>query len=153
MTSDPAVIYESAYDAGHERQVADIVCAQVPNLQAMPTPKFHPFDFHLMRVYDRGSWDYWGGLEVKWFTHDSTRSGVFKFDKLVSLLACTLHRDDPNCYHRVAFRFTDGVLVSRAKDLSAATPKVFTRRDTGETDLVIRIQVGATPGTWIEVAT
>ena len=153
MTHDPAVIYHNTQDASHERIVADVVCAQVPGLQAIPTPKFHPFDFNLQRVYERKSSDYWGGLEVKWFTHDSTKAGVFKFDKLISLLACTLHRDDPNCFHRVAFRFTDGILVSRAKDLSAATPEILTRRDTGETDLVIRVKVGVTPGTWIGVAT
>lgn len=151
--TDPAVIFQSSDDVSHERRVADIVCAQVPNLHAIPTPKFHPFDFHLLRMYDRGSSDYWGGLEVKWFTHDSARPGMFKFDKLISLLACTLHRDDPNCFHRVAFRFTDGILVSRAKDLSALNPEVFTRRDTGETDLVIRVQVGSTSGTWMQVTT
>ncbi len=106
-----------------------------------------------MRVYQRGSADYLGGLEVKWFNHDSTKPGVFNFNKLLQLLAMTVHRDDPDCHHRVAFRFTDGILIAAARDVARNEPFLFNRRDRNETDLVVRVSPTTTPGTWLDVAT
>lgn len=154
---DPATVYLTGNDVSHEATVANVMQAHAQahgvTLEFHPTPKFFPFDFHVMRTYGRGSSDYWGGLEVKWFTHGSDQAGVFNYNKALQLLAMTVHRDDPNCHQRVAFRFTDGILITKAATVATQTPQVFTRRDTSETDLVVRISPACVPGTWIEVQT
>lgn len=145
----PATVYLTHADSSHEADVAAAVKHQWPDLDLLPTPKFFPFDFHVLRRYGRGSSDYLGGLEVKWFNHDSSRPGVFNYNKLLQLLAMTVHRDDPLCYHRIAFRFTDGILITAARNVATQKPEMFTRKDTGETDLVVRIEREALPGRWL----
>jgi len=151
--TEPATVYLTASDRNHEEIVADAIKAKWPEVDLFPTPKFFPFDFHVMKKYTRGSSDYLGGLEVKWFNHGSERSGVFNYNKLLQLLAMTVHRDDPSCHHRIAFRFDDGILIVTAAQVAVRTPEVFTRRDTGETDLVVRITRADLPGTWLDICT
>ena len=151
--ADKATVFLTGQDLSHEVTVANAILAKWPGFEFHPTPKFFPFDFHIMRVYQRGSADYLGGLEVKWFNHDSTKPGVFNFNKLLQLLAMTVHRDDPDCHHRVAFRFTDGILISSARDVARNEPFLFTRKDRNETDLVVRVNPATTPGTWISART
>ena len=151
--TEKATVYLTGQDLSHEVTVANAILARWPGFQFHPTPKFFPFDFHIMRTYTRGSSDYLGGLEVKWFNHDSTKAGVFNYNKLLQLLAMTLHRDDSNCYHRIAFRYTDGILIASARDVARHEPFLLTRRDSQETDLVVRVSPQTTPGTWLEVAT
>jgi hypothetical protein len=148
-----ATIYATADDRSHEQIVGDVITASWPQVELFPTPKFFPFDFHVIRTYNRKSSDYLGGLEVKWFNHDSTRAGVFNYNKLLQLIAMTLHRDDPTCHHRIAFRYTDGILIVPARELTKYKPEVFTRRDTGETDLVVRVVREDLSGAWIDVQT
>jgi hypothetical protein len=151
--SDLATIYLTASDQQHEAIVGKAIQDAWPNVELFPTPKFFPFDFHVMRRYRRGSSDYLGGLEVKWFNHASDRAGVFNYNKLLQLLAMTVHRDDPGCHHRIAFRFTDGILISAAQSVASQPAQIFTRKDTNETDLVVRIGRDRVPGTWLDVTT
>ena len=151
--TDLATIYLTTEDQTHEAIVGQAIKSKWPNVELFPTPKFFPFDFHVTRTYQRGSSDYLGGLEIKWFNHGSEKPGVFNYNKLLQLLAMTVHRDDPACHHRIAFRFTDGILIVSARQVADQPPHIFTRKDTKETDLVVQINREQLQGTWLDVCT
>lgn len=106
-----------------------------------PTPKFYFTDYHINKLYDNGRQNYIGDLEIKWLNIPSTSPAIFPFNKLQQLLIAPPYTDSPESYHRICFRFTDGLMIVPAKALAHLQPTVHTRRDTNETDLVVWVRV------------
>lgn len=143
-----ATVYQTRDDRRREQAVAAYLGSLWPAVEFWPTPKYFPTDFHLMHTYARGSSDYIGDLEVKWFTHGSDRPGVFNYNKLMRILLMQPARDDERCQHRLAARYSDGLYVVPIRALAALPPEPFTRRDTGERDLIVRLRLNELPGKW-----
>lgn len=143
-----ATVYQTSDDRAREDRVAAFLKRLWPTVEFWPNPKYYPTDFHLVNHYQRGSADYIGDLEVKWFTHASDRAGVFNYNKLMRILLMQPARDDDKCFHRLAARFDDGIYVVPIRALAALTPEVFTRKDTAERDLIVRLRLDQLPGKW-----
>ena len=106
-----------------------------------PTPKFYFTDYHINKLYDNGRQNYIGDLEIKWLNIPSTSPAIFPFNKLQQLLIAPPYTDSPESFHRICFRFTDGLMIVPAKALARLQPTVHTRKDTNETDLVVWVRV------------
>lgn len=145
-----ATVYQTQGDQMREQAVADALRAVWPSVEFWPTPKYFPTDFHLVNHYQRGSADYIGDLEVKWFHHPSSKPGVFNYNKLMRILLMQPARDDAKCYHRLAARYEDGLYVVPVRALAALEPEPFIRRDTGERDLIVRLDLHQLPGKWFD---
>jgi len=57
------------------------------------------------------------------------------------MLIAPPYTDSPDSFHRICFRFNDGMMIVPAKDLARIVPEVHTRKDTNETDMVIKVLV------------
>jgi hypothetical protein len=106
-----------------------------------PTPKFYFTDYHINKLYPHGRQNYIGDLEIKWLNSPSTYPAIFPFNKLQQLLIAPPYTDSAESYHRICFRFTDGLMMLPAKELAKLQPTLHTRRDTNETDLVVWVRV------------
>ena len=129
-------IRQTFADSKRERLVAAVIEKQFPNLVLHGTPPFHPTDFHVSCMADSAKLTYVCDLEVKWFKHSSERAGVFNFNKLQVIMSLPPKTD---VKHRICFRFDDGLLIVPAWYLAGLTPYWFTRGDTDETDLVVKV--------------
>jgi hypothetical protein len=127
-------------DNDKEQRMANYL-QQVLPWSLFPTPKFYFTDFHINKLYDNGRQNYIGDLEIKWLNIPSTSPAIFPFNKLQQLLIAPPYTDSPESFHRICFRFTDGLMIIPAKALAHLQPTVHTRRDTNETDLVIWVRV------------
>ena len=133
-------IREVAGDNQRENRLAAYLQQALP-WSLFPTPKFYFTDFHINRLHDNGRQNYIGDLEIKWLNSPSTSPAIFPFNKLQQLLIAPPYTDSPDSYHRICFRFNDGLMIVPAKALARLQPTVHTRRDTNETDLVIWVRV------------
>lgn len=127
-------------DNDKEQRLAKFLESKLP-WSLFPTPKFYFTDYHINRLYDNGRQNYIGDLEIKWLNSPSTSPAIFPFNKLQQLLIAPPYTDSPESYHRICFRFTDGIMMLPAKALAHLQPTLHTRRDTNETDLVIWVRV------------
>lgn len=127
-------------DNDKEQRLAQYLQQALP-WSLFPTPKFYFTDFHINKLYDNGRQNYIGDLEIKWLNIPSTSPAIFPFNKLQQLLIAPPYTDSPESYHRICFRFTDGLMILPAKALAHLQPTVHTRRDTNETDLVVWVRV------------
>ena len=127
-------------DNDKEQRMANYL-QQVLPWSLFPTPKFYFTDFHINKLYDNGRQNYIGDLEIKWLNIPSTSPAIFPINKLQQLLIAPPYTDSPESFHRICFRFTDGLMIVPAKALAHLQPTVHTRRDTNETDLVIWVRV------------
>ena len=127
-------------DNDKEQRLANYLQQALP-WSLFPTPKFYFTDFHINKLYDNGRQNYIGDLEIKWLNIPSTSPAIFPFNKLQQLLIAPPYTDSPESYHRICFRFTDGLMILPAKALAHLQPTVHTRRDTNETDLVVWVRV------------
>ena len=127
-------------DNDKEQRLANYLQQALP-WSLFPTPKFYFTDFHINKLYDNGRQNDIGDLEIKWLNIPSTSPAIFPFNKLQQLLIAPPYTDSPESYHRICFRFTDGLMIIPAKALAHLQPTVHTRRDTNETDLVIWVRV------------
>jgi hypothetical protein len=127
-------------DNDKEQRMANYLQQNLP-WSLFPTPKFYFTDFHINKLYENGRQNYIGDLEIKWLNIPSTSPAIFPFNKLQQLLIAPPYTDSPESYHRICFRFTDGLMIVPAKALAHLQPTVHTRRDTNETDLVIWVRV------------
>ena len=126
-------------DYGREARLANYLQTRLPWVLT-PTPKFYFTDYHINRKHDNGRENYIGDLELKWLNTTSDFPATFSYNKLQLMTAVPVYTDTPESYHRVCFRFTDGILLVPAKALMRfCEPTWFTRFDTGETDLVIKV--------------
>jgi len=105
------------------------------------TPKFYFTDYHINRLYGNGRENYIGDLEIKWLNTSSNQIVIFPYNKLQLMAAVPVYTDSLDSYHRICFRFIDGLLLLPALNLLPLQPVLFTRQDTQETDLVIKLQV------------
>lgn len=133
-------IREVPGDVGKEQRLANFLVTKLP-WSLFPTPKFYFTDYHINRLYDHGRQNYIGDLEIKWLNIPSTAPAIFPFNKLQQLLIAPPYTDSPESYHRICFRFTDGLMMVPAKALAHLQPTLHTRRDTNETDLVVWVKV------------
>lgn len=131
--------YETDQDKARETLIAKKLLAMWPNLQLLATPRFHPTDFHVT-----GPNGYMGDLEIKWYNKPASEAVVFNYNKWQNLYLLDSVLQRPQA-HRIVIRFDDGLLVMPVTALAGRTPTMFTRHDTGERDLVLRIAVGELP--------
>lgn len=127
-------------DNDKEQRLANYLQQALP-WSLFPTPKFYFTDFHINKLYENGRQNYIGDLEIKWLNIPSTSPAIFPFNKLQQLLIAPPYTDSPESFHRICFRFTDGLMILPAKALAHLQPTVHTRRDTNETDLVVWVRV------------
>jgi hypothetical protein len=128
---------------GDNRREA-VVAQHLTNLapwKLIPTPKFYFTDFHIQRVYDNGRENYIGDLEIKWLNSSSQYPAIFPFNKLQQMIIAPPYTDNAESFHRICFRFNDGVMIVPAKKLAHLQPALHTRKDTDETDLVVWVNV------------
>ena len=128
---------------GDNRREA-VVAQHLTNLapwKLIPTPKFYFTDFHIQRVYDNGRENYIGDLEIKWLNSSSQYPAIFPFNKLQQMMIAPPYTDNAESFHRICFRFSDGVMIVPAKKLAHLQPALHTRKDTDETDLVVWVNV------------
>lgn len=133
-------IREVVGDNQREQRLAAYLQQALP-WSLFPTPKFYFTDYHINKLYENGRQNYIGDLEIKWLTIPSTSPAIFPFNKLQQLLIAPPYTDSPESFHRICFRFTDGLMIIPAKALARLQPTVHTRRDTNETDLVVWVRV------------
>jgi hypothetical protein len=128
---------------GDNRREA-VVAQHLTNLapwKLIPTPKFYFTDFHIQRIYDNGRENYIGDLEIKWLNSSSQYPAIFPFNKLQQMMIAPPYTDNAESFHRICFRFSDGVMIVPAKKLAHLQPALHTRKDTDETDLVVWVNV------------
>ncbi len=59
--------------------------------------------------------------------------------------------DNPDTFHRICFRFTDGTLLIPVKELAGLMPEFNVRHDTNERDLVVRVNAMMFKRYWLDV--
>lgn len=132
-------IRQVAADFGREQRLASYLEKVMP-WSLTSTPKFYFTDYHINKREGQGRETYIGDLEIKWLNSSSTQPAIFSYNKLQLMAAVPVYTDHKESYHRVCFRFTDGLLLVPALALLRLPPVLFTRSDTNETDLVIKVQ-------------
>lgn len=120
-----------------------------PHWKFYDTPKFYFTDFHLTHFYPSGRENYIGDLEIKWLKTDSSKPAIFPFNKLQQILIAPPYVDSHEAFHRICFRFSDGLLLLPAKELGHLHPTFHTRWDTKERDLVVYVQAELFKQYWI----
>jgi hypothetical protein len=127
-------------DNKREEVVARYLVNNAP-WKLIPTPKFYFTDFHIQKVYDNGRENYIGDLEIKWLNSSSQYPAIFPFNKLQQMIIAPPYTDSPDTFHRICFRFSDGLMIIPVKKLAHLQPALHTRKDTDETDLVVWVKV------------
>jgi len=135
-------IRQVAHDGRREQHVKAWL-EQRTDWRLFDTPRFYFTDFHINKLQSNGRENYIGDLEIKWLRSDSLTPAIFPFNKLQQMLIAPPYTDSPESFHRVLIRYTDGTAVIPVKELARITPEVHTRRDTNETDMVIKIDAAA----------
>ena len=97
-------------DYGREARLANYLQMRLPWVLT-PTPKFYFTDYHINRKHDNGRENYIGDLELKWLNTPSELPAIFSYNKLQLMTAVPVYTDTPESYHRVCFRFSDGILL------------------------------------------
>ena len=113
------------------------------------TPRFYFTDFHITKLHDHGRENYIGDLELKWLKSDSSKPAIFPFNKLQQMLIAPPYTDGVDCFHRICFRFSDGLLIIPARELGSLIPVFHTRWDTQERDLVVFVHASDYPQYWV----
>jgi hypothetical protein len=127
-------------DNQRENVVAQYLASILP-WKFIPTPKFYFTDFHIQRIYDHGRENYIGDIEIKWLNSSSEYPAIFPFNKLQQMMIAPPYTDNADSYHRICFRFSDGLMIVPVKKLAHLQPALHTRKDTNETDLVVWVYV------------
>lgn len=133
-------IREVKGDVYKEQRLANFLTSRL-SWKLMPTPRFYFTDYHINKVYQNGRENYIGDLEIKWLNSPSSYPAIFPFNKLQQMIIAPPYTDSPESYHRICFRFTDGLMIIPAKALAHLQPTLHTRKDTNETDLVVWVRV------------
>ena len=126
-------------DSQKEKKVVNALYLLYPDWNFYPTPKFYFTDYHITRRAHGGRENYIGDLEIKWLKTDSNKSAIFPFNKLQQTLIAPPYTDGDEIFHRICFRFADGLLIIPAKILGFMIPQFHVRWDTKERDLVIYV--------------
>ena len=112
------------------------------------TPRFYFTDFNICLQWGNGRENYIGDLEIKWLKTDSSKPAIFPFNKLQQMLIAPPYTDSEHSYHRICFRFSDGIAMVPARELAHIEPVFHTRWDTQERDLVIFYDARSRPEYW-----
>jgi len=126
-------------DGRREQIAADFLSRYNPQWKFYPTPRYYFTDFHMTKQHGNGRENYIGDMEIKWLRIDSSRPAIFPFNKLQNMLIAPPYTDDPEVFHRICFRFTDGTMIIPASQLAYQVPQFHVRQDTQERDLVIYV--------------
>jgi hypothetical protein len=126
-------------DGVRENLIAQALAELYKGWKFYSTPRFYFTDYHVTRVSEGGRENYLGDLEVKWLNIPSTTTAIFPFNKLQQMLIAPPYVDNYETYHRICFRFTDGLLLIPAQQLAHLMPEFYTRKDTQERDLVVYV--------------
>jgi hypothetical protein len=102
-------------------------------------------------LHDNGRENYLGDIEIKWLSIDSSIPAIFPFNKLQQMLISPPYLDNPDTFHRICFRFTDGTLLIPVKELAGLMPEFNVRHDTNERDLVVRVNAMMFKRYWLDV--
>jgi hypothetical protein len=66
------------------------------------------------------------------------------------MLIAPPYTDGVECFHRICFRFADGLLILPARELGNIVPVFHTRWDTKERDLVIFVDAAEFKHYWVD---
>ena len=141
-------IRQIASDGKREQIAAKALMDYFANWKLYPTPRFFFTDFHITVMQGQGRENYIGDLEIKWLKTDSSKSAIFPFNKLQQIMIAPPYTDTDYSYHRICFRYSDGILVVPAKELEHLQPVFHTRWDTKERDLVVFVNASDYPQYW-----
>jgi hypothetical protein len=115
------------------------------------TPRFYFTDYHVTKKQDEYRENYIGDIEIKWLRSDSSKPAIFPFNKLQQLLIAPPYTDGSDCFHRICFRFSDGLLIIPARELGYLIPTWHVRWDTQERDLVVYVDANQFKRYWVNV--
>jgi len=135
-------------DGKREKIAAKMLTDYFINWKLYPTPRFFFTDFHITVMQTQGRENYIGDLEIKWLKTDSSKPAIFPFNKLQQIMIAPPYTDSDFSYHRICFRFADGISMIPAKLLAGAEPVFHTRWDTKERDLVVFFNAREYPEYW-----
>lgn len=135
-------IREVGADNVRERLVKEVIEKHAP-WKLWPTPRYYFTDFHINQVQPNNRENYIGDLEVKWLRSSSDKSCLFPFNKLQNMLIAPPYTDDPKVFHRILFRFTDGISIVPAMALATCIPRIIVRNDGDkpEPDYAVEVSV------------
>ena len=128
-------------DWGREHRLANYLESVLP-WSLTPTPAFYFTDYHINRKLGQGRESYIGDVEMKWLNTPSTQVAIFNYNKLQLMAAVPVYTQGVESYHRVCFRFTDGLFIVPVEALQPFRPIVhnhFVREDV--TKLVVRLEL------------
>jgi len=134
---------------GIREQVMATKLSEIYPWKFYDTPRFYFTDFHITKLHDHGRENYIGDLELKWLKSDSSKPAIFPFNKLQQMLIAPPYTDGVDCFHRICFRFSDGLLIIPARELGSLIPVFHTRWDTQERDLVVFVHASDYPQYWV----
>lgn len=129
------------FDDGRKERIVQQWLEKKMPWRLFPTPRFYFTDFHINRLQENGRENYIGDIEIKWLNIDSTYPAIFPFNKLQQLLIAPPYTDGSEVYHRILLRYTNGTAIIPVKELARLIPVVHTRKDTNETDMVVKISM------------
>lgn len=129
-------IRQTSMDQRREALIAMAIEREWPEYVLNRTPPFHPTDYHASKFNKNGLLEYVFDFEMKWFNQPSNRAAFFNFNKLQNILILPPFR---GAKHHLAFRYDDGIFIIPAWTLAYEKPFWFTRKDTEERDLVVKV--------------
>lgn len=141
-------IRQIASDGKREQIAAKALTDYFINWKLYPTPRFFFTDFHITVMHGNGRENYIGDLEIKWLKTDSSKPAIFPFNKLQQIMIAPPYTDTDYSYHRICFRYSDGILVIPAREIAHLQPVFHTRWDTKERDLVVFVNASDYPQYW-----
>lgn len=141
-------IRQVAGDGKREKIAAAALESYFQGWKLYGTPRFYFSDFHICLQWGNGRENYIGDLEVKWLKTDSSKPAIFPFNKLQQMMIAPPYTDNEHSYHRIVFRYSDGISVIPARLLAGTEPVFHTRWDTKERDLVVFYNAYDYPEYW-----
>ena len=135
-------------DGNREKIVANRLSQMYP-WKFYDTPRFYFTDYHITKLHNAGRENYIGDMEIKWLKSTSDKPAIFPFNKLQQILIAPPYTDGSEVYHRICFRFADGLSIIPARELGNLVPQFYVRWDTQERDLVVYVDAKTFPQYWI----
>lgn len=138
------------YGDGKREKIVAARLSQVYPWKFYNTPRFYFTDYHLTKLHGNDRENYIGDIEIKWLKSDSSKPAIFPFNKLQQMLIAPPYTDGAECFHRICFRFADGLIILPARELGNIVPVFHTRWDTKERDLVIFVDAQEFKHYWVD---
>ena len=138
------------YGDGKREKIVAARLAELYPWKFYNTPRFYFTDYHVTELHGNDRENYIGDIEIKWLKSDSSKPAIFPFNKLQQMLIAPPYTDGAECFHRICFRFSDGIMIVPARELGGIVPVFHTRWDTKERDLVIFVDASEFKHYWID---